>query len=251
MYCKKCGAYLDDDELFCPNCGTRADAPVQQAFTPAQEKAQPSAAASFFGRVWNAFRNFFSGRVIDGLREEASSKTLEWILFLGAFILTAAVSLPVLIRQLVGSPASRYISYGAFFAVGLFTAITLVAFIFLFMLLHVKVIMKRRDVSILSLLNVIAYASIPVTIALTAAMLFGIIHGLLGMLFVSVAVIMAVILLYTAVKEYGKNEGSTFFLFIIFTFACLFTLLLFTLLIVLIIGAISAISFVNPFNYRW
>ncbi len=280
MICRKCGAYLEEGELFCPNCGTRAELPQAQpaqrtapdprytqeapradygcpqggyapAYQPEVNKAEPSAGESFFGKVWKAFKSFFTGHVMDGLRDEAKSKSLEWLLFLGAFITVFAISLPILIRQLVGSPASRMISYGAFFAAGLFTAITLIAWIFLFMLLHVKVIMKRRDVSPVSLLNVIAYASIPVTCALTVGMIFGVVHGLVSMMLIGAASLMAVILIYTAVKEWGSSENRDFFLFIAFTLAVMFMMLLFELLMALIIGAVTAIGSLSMFNYRW
>ena len=309
MICRKCGAYLAEDEMFCPNCGTPAAAPAQppvdqypqqgypqggnqqgyqqnyqqnyqqgypqsgnqqgfqqnyqqgypqggnqQGFQQNYQQGgyaapvkQPSAAGSFFGKVWAIFRKFFSGKVIDGMREEAKSKTAEWTIFLGTFVLISAISLPILLRQIVGNPISRGISYGLFFFEGLFVSLTLAAVIWLLMLLHVKVIMKRKDVPVVSLLNIIAYASIPVTCTMLGGMLFGLVHGVLSMLLISAAALMAVLILYTAVKEFSQKEGSTFFVFIAFAFACMLTVLLVFLFFTFIAGALSAVGSISHY----
>ena len=71
------------------------------------------------------------------------------------------------------------------------------------------------------------------------------------MMLIGAASLMAVILIYTAVKEWGSSENRDFFLFIAFTLAVMFMMLLFELLMALIIGAVTAIGSLNMFNYRW
>ncbi|MBQ3066204.1 MAG: DUF4234 domain-containing protein [Clostridia bacterium] len=55
--CPNCNAVIDDNAAFCTSCGTKIEAPVQQAQQPVQQAQQPNivinnttAAASFAGR---------------------------------------------------------------------------------------------------------------------------------------------------------------------------------------------------------
>lgn len=221
MYCRNCGELIEENAAFCSKCGT----PVGE--TANFVTAQPVQVKTnvVVNRIVEIFKSFFSNNVIKGLGTAANSLTHEWAVLLAAYVLFFSLSVPIALKSAISSIAyvGSYISsafeFGSIFATGLLVSILVNAVIVFAAFLQVKVIYKK-DVSIISVLNVVEYASLPVILVSLANMLIGIIWVPLAVILFITAIIMQVILLYAGIQKFGKLEKTPFYVFSLTSFVC-------------------------------
>lgn len=253
MFCKNCGAQLNDDAKFCTSCGNvvaaEAPAPQPEVQTVPQQPAQPVyqqpvqpvqpgqpvyqqpvyqqpvAPAQPNPAVTNfvaALKSFF-GNPMGTVAGAAKSNTHEWALLAGMNVLiyalaTAVVGLEMLtqlIKSLLGGFGGM-VDLGGFYpffpilGIGLLVGAAAYFVVALGIWVLVAQIFKK-PVSLISVLNLVAVASLPMTAISAANMLLGLIYAPLTILLFIVAFVMTAICLYNGMQKLDKLDKSPFY----------------------------------------
>lgn len=221
-FCKNCGAQMNDDERFCPVCGQDS-----AAGNAAPAKAQSG--GNIIQNLLAQLKTFISKNIFKGGAIAAKSKTFEWAIIAGTFMIIFALGAMVTVAEYIPARLAlnaagemtasdiralidRYldISYGAVFGLSLVAALGCFGFVFGGAFLHVNVINKSKA-HIFSVLNMVAYSFIPVTAALLLNMLFGLVWLPIALAVDLVAIFMQVSILSEGVKELnGGVEPNPF-----------------------------------------
>ncbi len=229
MFCEKCGNQLPEGATFCSQCGARVatentqtaqsvpEAPVVPAApAPAAAPAAAPAQNPMIARMLSSLRSFFSTGVTRELKDTAQSQTHEWAIFLAAYLIGFALMVPVNLKEaaskisMVGSYAASAIPFGSFFGLSLLVAVIANAALVFGTYFQIRVL-HRRNVSLISVLNTVEYASLPVIFAFFANLLLGLIWTPLTTVVLLTAVLMQVILLYVGLQKLAKLEKSPFY----------------------------------------
>ena len=226
MYCPKCGAQIPDDSAFCSSCG----APVSGG-SPVEKKTAPvKTGPSMFENLLKTIKAFFSTKPDEGVYVAGESRTFEWAILIGANILFFAFAYAINIRQILDSAlgilSGAAVHFGFFLLFGFLISILANGIVFGAYLLLEKVI-HRGDQSLMSILNTVAYSTIPFTLVCALNMLLGLVWGLLVIPFVLIAALAQVYLLHTALKKHAKSGRVSFLAFIGISLAALFLTFLF------------------------
>ncbi len=266
MFCKNCGKQLAEGTKFCDGCGAPiesapAQQPAQQGFAPAQQPAQqgfapaqqpvPAAPNPMFTNFAAAIKGFFSPQVVKAMGVAAKSKTLEWIFFVIASVLSFALSATIDIRHMLSSllpdfaGASTVVNYllpffslfGINLLIGLLTYVAVACGIWV-----VTACVYKKQVAFFAVLNMVGFASIPLTLVSIVNMVAGLWLPLGIVLFIA-GVIMSCVLLYIGIQKLEKLDKTPFFsysivMLIVVVVALLATFLLYKAMISSVISGL-------------
>ena len=195
MFCRNCGKQLADEAKFCDACGTpTGDAPIAKA---------ESAPNPMFKNFTDSFLGMFSENIVKVSVKEASSKTLEWILFAAAYSLAFALSLkiglwdfnkPVFILSLLLGSLLIFSRIG-----GLFISSK---FIF------------RKNTGFFEVANMTSYSYLPVAVVTLASILLSLIWAPLGIFSMLIAFTVRTVLCYAGFSKLDKFEKTPLFAYI-------------------------------------
>lgn len=241
MFCPKCGNQIADSAAFCPLCGASvsqpAAQPAQPSVQPVQQAAQPVQPAvpnPLVENLLKALKSFFSKDILGGLTNASRSTTMEWIPVVAAYVLFFALSVPIFAKftvrhmtssiAMVGSALSSAVPFGSFFGMSLLVAVIAMAMIVGGAFFQVRILQKKA-VAFGAVINVVAYASLPVILAVILNMLLSLIWTPLAILVFVAAVIMQILLLYTGLQKLSEAEEPSFYSFSLVTFVCVAVIL--------------------------
>ena len=96
-FCHKCGAQVEENVLFCANCGNRLAAPVQPVYQPGQPPVQPPVqpvyqAPAAPSKLGLAFRAFFTKCFVSPIEAAETSSDISpviGLIFAGSYALIA------------------------------------------------------------------------------------------------------------------------------------------------------------------
>ena len=219
MFCKYCGKGLADDAKFCDGCGSRLDG--------VRVESDPSAFGvdirSILGNCLATLKGFFSKNTVKTVGESAKSTGWEWIVFALASALAYALALAVNIKQgindLLGSFANitldtlsdsygvEIYNFGNWFLYGLLISIGTYLLMSILLFLVTKYVFKK-NVSIVCVLNLVATASLPLTVAYVLNMLLGLMWLPLVIVVSIAALVMTALLLYVGMQKLDKLDTS-------------------------------------------
>lgn len=211
MYCIKCGAEIRDGSKFCIHCGAKQDVP-----NAAPVAGQVYETPTFIKDGVDIIKNFFSKSPFGAVEAAARSKSLAWIVFIVLNIIlfgvAGFVNFTQIMNRLVKSMVSIFTSsFGRFgslvsdyakvpFFPRLFWWYALIAIIVLALefggLYIIAIISKSRTGSVMNILNVLAAASIPITLGAVLNMLVGLVLPSLIICVTITVAVLHIILLY-------------------------------------------------------
>ncbi len=213
MFCKNCGNNLSDDARFCNVCGTPVDA-IQPAGSVAPKEPNP-----MFANFLAYIKGFFSSKTTETVTLAAKSKSLEWIIFIAANVLTFALSFMLNVKYMMGSNetlevlGNNVFNYFLLFLINLFAGSVVLFALAGGLFLCLKLIFKR-DVSLFQALNIVSYATIPVTAVCTANIILGLIAFPISIITYVVGILGSCCLLYVGVQKTDEEKDVPYFLFI-------------------------------------
>ena len=212
MFCSKCGAQLPDGAAFCGSCGNPTGANAQQ---PKQASGNAlNGMPPILGNLLKRVIGFFTGTrqeavVLDSVKDTTWSGAILAGVGVLVFIFTQLLNAVHFLRsylQVMGldygdaqKMASRNAEIWPAFWMSLLFAVVYAVVLVGGTFLMVK--MLKGNLSILNVVNVAAYASLPVIAVSILNLVFGFIWGLLPMLFMAVAMVASFYLIYRAVSE--------------------------------------------------
>ncbi len=240
MFCKKCGKQIADNIAFCTECGAPVaqaappvqpvqpvqpvytQPPVQPVYTqppvqpvqpvyaqpPVQQPAYATAEPSPFVRDSIAYiKGFFSPKMIETTGFAAKSNGLQWIAFCVLNVLLLGISDVMGIIFNGGSLYLPYVLLMILKAVISFGVLTVGYFL-------LPQIAFKKMITFPQALNLIAYTTIPVTVATTANLVLSV-YAPLATAVMATGAIIALFLTYFEYKKLATNEFSAFFSFVI------------------------------------
>ena len=236
MFCEKCGAQVEDGQPFCPNCGNRLGASqnaqqVKPAASNLQKPANP-----IMTNLLSQLRGFFSRRPTDAIDSAVGSTGLEWLIYLGCFVILGALSMAVTNAE------KDYDFFGRSFGFGLLAMILYNAVVFGGIAFYVYVIQRKR-LPIMSVLNLTELTFLPVIIVYVLNMLLGVIWSVLVEAAILTAIVMQVFFIIAALRKLDDNGEVNVLYFALVAMATIFLYMLFRYLFVdklIIEGGIKA-----------
>ena len=212
MFCSKCGAQLPDGAAFCGSCGNPTGANAQQ---PKQASGNAlNGMPPILGNLLKRVIGFFTGTrqeavVLDSVKDTTWSGAILAGVGVLVFIFTQLLNAVHFLRsylQVMGldygdaqKMASRNAEIWPAFWMSLLFAVVYAVVLVGGTFLMVK--MLKGNLSILNVVNIAAYASLPVIAISILNLVFGFIWGLLPMILFAAAVACSLYLIYRAVSE--------------------------------------------------
>ena len=184
MFCQKCGAQIPDDSTFCRNCGN----PI---------KGKSAAGSPILTNLVGGLKAFFTGKWENGIMNAAQSKSHEWAILLGCNVLLFSLAFAI-------CGACLEFGFGFHFLFGFI--ISLIANIVMFGALYAVLAAMRKTLPIISMLNLYAFTTLPLTAAALCAMPFAPMWHLFPMIFVALAILTQVLMMFIAVQK-AAGEG--------------------------------------------
>jgi hypothetical protein len=219
MFCSKCGAQLPDGAAFCGSCGNPTGANAQQ---PKQASGNAlNGMPPILGNLLKRVIGFFTGTrqeavVLDSVKDTTWSGAILAGVGILVFVLTQLVNASAPVRsywQLFGADfgdafeaASETTALGAAFLLSLLFAVVYAGALVGMTFVMVK--MFKGNLSFLNVVNIAAYASLPVVAICIPNMLFGLLWGVLPMILFAAAMMASFYLIYRTVSEVcGAKNG--------------------------------------------
>lgn len=225
MFCSKCGAGVSNESAFCPNCGNTVRQQAQNGQASQQQSqaaptgehlvqtpvvnAAPTAVAQpnpMWKNLLSQLKAFFSSKPTKGMDLAAASKLLEWIVYLGAYfvilVLSLAINLSGLFKGMYfyGGP-----NFGKCLLLSLAVPVLAEGIVFGATWFYIAVVQKNK-MHIMSVLNIVGYAFVPMILAALCNMVFCLIWTPLVIAAYVIAISARSMLLYHAVRESGKGK---------------------------------------------
>lgn len=167
MFCSICGKNLTDDAKFCDGCGAQVGVVTNTQNEPVNVSVQKSD-NPIFKDTLRTLRGFFSKNTVKTIGEAAKSVGMEWsilgLISMVVYAFALAINVKQIIDSLLGPVAdllgdSLY-NFGSLFLYGLLIGVGTYFLMSFSMYGAVKLIFKK-NVSIKSVLNLVATASLP------------------------------------------------------------------------------------------
>jgi hypothetical protein len=225
MYCKNCGTEIQEGAKFCVACG--ASQGVEEAATPS---VQVNLVSNLIGNGQNIVKKFFSKSPLDAVAEAANSKSPIWIVLVIAnvvlFGVASFINIPQTLNYFVKSvikmatsgfgvlgnliPTSSIPNIPAmpslFWPFALLALITIAAeFVGIYIVLAVS---KKKAGSVANVLNVVAVASLPITVGVIINLIFGLIFPPATICITVTAILISMVLLYEGLHNLATFEAS-------------------------------------------
>jgi len=243
MFCSNCGKQLPDNAVFCSGCGARmggapadnaapAGAPAGAPYGAPAGAPQPAPASMppIFKRLIEQVVGFFTKKDPVGV-VAYSSRDNTWsggILLLVGMLITALASMVnfnqtinYLLKGIIGSAWTMAKSYvaemypsGATFGLSLLGAAVIAVAAVAMVFVAVNYISKKQ-LPLISAVNMVAYASLPLVAAFLLNMILGLIWIPLAVVLTIVAALASLFLLYSAITAACGYEKAPFGVFMI------------------------------------
>lgn len=186
--------------------------PVQQMPVQQVVYVNKPSKPSFFQVAFGYIKGFFSANITKTIETAAKSKGLEWLVFAIASVFVFAVSMTLNVKYVF-----EYASIGTLFSlwfanifIGTLAFGGLAALVFATM----RVIFKK-NVSFFAALNMVGYATFPITLVLSANVIMGLIYVPLAVILYLVALIASFCLVYIGMQKLDKLEVTPFVAFVV------------------------------------
>lgn len=211
MFCSKCGKELPEGAAFCASCGNPTGATAQK---PKQTNDSLQGMPPILGNLLKRVVGFFTGArqeavVADAVKDTTWSGAILAGVGVLVFIFTQLLNVIHFLRaylQMSGADygeaqkyASRLAEIWPAFWMSLLFAVLYAGALVGGTFLMIK--MLKGNLSILNVVNVAAYASLPVIAVCIANLVLGFIWGLLPMILFAAAMIASLYLIYRAVSD--------------------------------------------------
>lgn len=190
--------------------------PVQAPYM--QAPAAPSQTNIIFSAVGEYIKGFFSGRVTQTVASAAKSKGLQWLVFALANIIIFMISATLNVKYalwsntIVDVVASRLISIWAVLFANLFIGAA-VYFALGGLIFGAMRLVFKKPVPYSSVMNMVGYATLPLTMAFIANIILGLIYIPLSLIVYTVAVIMSFCMLYIGIQKFDSLQKTPYFIF--------------------------------------
>ena len=190
--------------------------PVQAPYM--QAPAAPSQTNIIFSAVGEYIKGFFSGRVTQTVASAAKSKGLQWLVFALANIIILMISATLNVKYalwsntIVDVVASRLISIWAVLFANLFIGAA-VYFALGGLIFGAMRLVFKKPVPYSSVMNMVGYATLPLTMAFIANIILGLIYIPLSLIVYTVAVIMSFCMLYIGIQKLDSLQKTPYFIF--------------------------------------
>lgn len=213
MFCSKCGKNLTDGARFCDGCGAQVDGMNSNPNEIPKTQVQ-TAGNSTVNNALGTVKGFFSKDTVKTVCESAQSKGMEWLI-LGAvsalvYGLALYLNFEQVIESILGSTSGMFdvgleklFFYGLLISVGVFFLMSVTIYG------AMKLVLKK-EVSFTSVLNLVAAASLPMTIAHAGNIIFGYIWIPMIDVLSLVAITATAVLLYVGMQKLEKLDRSPF-----------------------------------------
>ncbi|MEE0928819.1 MAG: zinc ribbon domain-containing protein [Acutalibacteraceae bacterium] len=220
MFCKNCGSNIPENVKFCAACGTPVEGVATAEVNPSP--AEPKKANPIFANLLKVLKEFWI-RPVPTVVASAKSTTHEWSLLAAIEVIlyalaTAVVGLEMmsqLMKALIGGYAG-YINAGDLFpfltVFGIGLAVGAVAYFGTslgFWVLLAKVL--KKNASFVSVLNMVAAATLPLAAISIVNMLFGLVYSPITVALFVAALVMSVACLYVGIQKLDKLDKSPFY----------------------------------------
>lgn len=216
MFCNNCGKNLTDGVKFCDGCGAQVGVVTSTQNEPENVSVQKSD-NPIFKDTLRTLKGFFSKNTVKTIGEAAKNEGMEWLILglisMMVYAFALALNVKQIIDSLLGSVGdllgdSLY-KFGSWFLYGLLISVGIYFLMSLSIYGAVKLIFKK-DVSIKSVLNLVATASLPMTAAYLINIVFGFIWTPFIIIFSTVSLIATAVLLYVGMQKLEKLDKSPF-----------------------------------------
>ena len=209
----------------------------QQGYQPGFPPPPAPAPNPMFANFVSVLKGLFSKNAVKTVGQAAQSRTMEWILCLGAFLLAMMFSLPVFIKNSMASLLDlvgvggyadyilEEIDFGPLFLFSFLLALVCIFASAGLITLLVNTVQKKH-ISFVSVLNMTGAASMPLTAALLANLLVSLISPALAVVLFFVAVVMNAVLTYAGMQKLDRFENSVFYTYVLHTALFLLAILL-------------------------
>lgn len=190
--------------------------PVQAPYM--QAPAAPSQTNIIFSAVGEYIKGFFSGRVTQTVASAAKSKGLQWLVLALANIIIFMISATLNVKYalwsntIVDVVASRLISIWAVLFANLFIGAA-VYFALGGLIFGAMRLVFKKPVPYSSVMNMLGYATLPLTMAFIANIILGLIYVPLSLIVYTVAVIMSFCMLYIGIQKLDSLQKTPYFIF--------------------------------------
>ena len=190
--------------------------PVQAPYM--QVPAAPSQASIVFSAVGEYIKGFFSGRVTQTVASAAKSRGLQWLVLALANIIIFMISATLNVKYalwsntIVDVVASRLISIWAVLFANLFIGAA-VYFALGGLIFGAMRLVFKKPVPYSAVMNMVGYATLPLTFAFTANIILGLIYVPLSLIVYTVAVIMSFCMLYIGIQKFDSLQKTPYFIF--------------------------------------
>ena len=190
--------------------------PVQAPYM--QVPAAPSQASLVFSAVGEYIKGFFSGRVTQTVASAAKSRGLQWLVLALANIIIFMISATLNVKYalwsntIVDAVASRLISIWAVLFANLFIGAA-VYFALGGLIFGAMRLVFKKPVPYSAVMNMVGYATLPLTFAFTANIILGLIYVPLSLIVYTVAVIMSFCMLYIGIQKLDTLQKTPYFIF--------------------------------------
>ena len=190
--------------------------PVQAPYM--QAPVAPSQTNIIFSTVGEYIKGFFSGRVTQTVASAAKSKGLQWLVLALANIIIFMISATLNVKYalwsntIVDVVASRLISIWAVLFANLFIGAA-VYFALGGLIFGAMRLVFKKPVPYSSVMNMVGYATLPLTMAFIANIILGLIYIPLSLIVYTVAVIMSFCMLYIGIQKFDSLQKTPYFIF--------------------------------------
>ena len=190
--------------------------PVQAPYM--QAPAAPSQTNIIFSAVGEYIKGFFSGRVTQTVASAAKSRGLQWLVLALANIIIFMISATLNVKYalwsntIVDVVASRLISIWAVLFANLFIGAA-VYFALGGLIFGAMRLVFKKPVPYSSVMNMVGYATLPLTMAFIANIILGLIYVPLSLIVYTVAVIMSFCMLYIGIQKFDSLQKTPYFIF--------------------------------------
>lgn len=190
--------------------------PVQAPYM--QAPVAPSQTNIIFSAVGEYIKGFFSGRVTQTVASAAKSRGLQWLVLALANIIIFMISATLNVKYalwsntIVDVVASRLISIWAVLFANLFIGAA-VYFALGGLIFGAMRLVFKKQVPYSSVMNMVGYATLPLTMAFIANIILGLIYIPLSLIVYTVAVIMSFCMLYIGIQKLDSLQKTPYFIF--------------------------------------